>query len=85
MGAISNYGYMTLIEPDFAQNMISEMEEMFINLGLPEDDLEAQLEAMEEGFQPLKMFTNGLLYSIGGGAFFSAIIGLIMKKDIPDR
>ena len=75
--------YMTVIDPGMAEEALAASEEMLANFGLPEEQLEAQLEAMKVNFTPMGIIKNSLLYGAIMVAIITLIQGAIMKKEQP--
>lgn len=84
LSAIFQYVYITMIEPDFAATMVAEMEQMYLDMGLDEAQVDEAMKQVEGNFTATAMFTSGLLYSVGFGAFISLIVAAIMKKNPPE-
>lgn len=85
ISSLFGYLYMTVIEPDMAATMMSEMETMFENMGLPEEDYEAQLADMEARLDPMSSLTQGLMWAPAIGAVVSLITGATLKREPEKR
>jgi phosphoglycerol transferase MdoB-like AlkP superfamily enzyme len=75
-----NVLYMTIIDPNYVDNAMEKMEEMFTSLGMDESMMETQLEAARERMTIGSMIKNGLLWGNVLNAVFAAIIAAIMKR-----
>jgi hypothetical protein len=84
LGAIFNYVYMTMIEPDFATIMIDEMEQMYENMGMSDEQISAAMDQAAGSFEAGTMVRNGILGSLGMGGVISLILAAIMKKNPPE-
>lgn len=84
ISSLFGYLYMTLIEPDMAASILNEMETMFEELGLPEEQYTEQLAQMEARLDPTRALTQGIIGAPIIGAIFSLIIGAIVKKSPQD-
>ena len=80
LSTLYNYVYITMIDPAMITEVMEETQVMFEELGLPEDQIDEQMAAMEDRMNPTQQLTSGLLTSAGFGAIVSLIIGAIVKK-----
>ncbi|MEZ4960540.1 MAG: DUF4199 domain-containing protein [Saprospiraceae bacterium] len=71
--------YITVIDPGFAKDSVGKMEEFLASFGMPEDQMEEQLNKAMEGFTPMGMVINtaGLLVF---DAVIMLIVAAVMKK-----
>jgi hypothetical protein len=77
---IYNYIFMNFIEPDFMNQMAEVQNQVFLDQGLTEEQIEAANE-MSQSFQsPGIMAALGIVSYAIGGFIVSAIIAAIMKK-----
>lgn len=83
ISSLFGFLYMTVIEPDIADTMVAEMEVMFENMGLPEEQYLEELEKMEERLDPVGSLIQGLTWSPIIGGVVSLILGAILKKEPP--
>lgn len=72
--------YVTVIDPNFADEVINYTADMMSQWNLPEEEIDKAIAQTELQFTPSKMFLNSILYAAVGGLIVSAISGLIMKK-----
>ncbi len=77
-----NWFYSAVIDPNFVDDVISAMTDMFEGMGMPESEMEKQIEAAKVRFTPEGIFSTAIWAIV-----FSAVIGLIqaaiMKKKAP--
>lgn len=71
--------YMTVIDPDFAKDATGKMEEFMSKFGMPEDQMQEQLDKAMEGFTPMGMIKN-MLGILVFDALIMLIIAAILKK-----
>ncbi len=85
ISAISNYIFMTYIEPDMIERMIelgrSQIEESGQNL--TDDQIEMSLEMSRKFMQPWVMASMAIISSIFMGVIYSLVSGLILQKKKP--
>jgi hypothetical protein len=77
-----NLLYITVIDPDFANNMVSRMSEWFAEVGMDEAQIEAQTEQMRKGFTLNRQLFN-LVYIPIGAALIGLIVGAVAKRNPP--
>ncbi len=75
-----NLLYMTFIDPNYLENVLSATEEMMASMGAPQEVVDEQMASMREKMTPSGMMTQGLLYGAVGSAIISLIAAAIMKK-----
>jgi hypothetical protein len=80
IGSAFNILYMTVIDPNYAETVMSKMEEMFSNFGMDESMMETQLEATRNRLTTSAMLKNGLLWGNVINAVIAVIIAAIMKR-----
>ena len=77
---IYNYIFMSFIEPDFMNQMMEVQNQMLLDQGMTEEQIEAANE-MSQAFQsPGIMSAAGIISYAIGGFIVSAITAAIMKK-----
>jgi hypothetical protein len=77
---IYNYLFMSFIEPDFMNQLMEVQNQMLIDQGMSEEQIEAANE-MSQAFQsPGIMAAGGIIAYAIGGFIVSAITAAIMKK-----
>ena len=81
LSAAFNYFYQTVIDPELLPTMVEQMEEMYEKMGMSESQIETAMEQVRDGFEPSKMFVQGLMYAVIGGGIISLIVAAIMKKN----
>lgn len=86
IGAIFNYIYVTVINPNAVEQIKQQTEDMMLRMGTPEDVVNQAMEKSAADFD--KMATmSGLVSGVGMGlvmiAVISLIIALIMKRSRP--
>ncbi len=84
LSSIFGYIYMTVIEPDYAANMMAETIEMLESWGMEEEQLEEELAGKEEEFDPTRTTIQGIISTPFIGALCSLIIGATLKKGPSD-
>ncbi len=72
------------LDPNFIANMIIEMEEAYLNAGIPENMIEDMSQIMETGITAWTMFFYGLLNNIINGLIISLIVSIFIKKSSSD-
>ena len=85
ISAVFNYFYMTVIDPDMLSTMVEEMEVMYERMGMSESQIEAAMEQIRTGFEPTKMFVQGIIMSVIMGGIVALIVAAIMKKNPPEH
>jgi hypothetical protein len=74
--------YITVIDPDFANNMVSRMSDWFAEVGMDEAQIEAQTEQMRKGFSLNRQLLN-LAFAPVGAAVLGLIAAAAAKRNPP--
>lgn len=84
LNSVFNYVYTTFIDPTIIDQTLEATRGMYEMMGLDEDEIDEAIEQAKEN-QPGAVVTIGLGMFFGAitGLVFSAIIGLIMRKNPP--
>jgi len=87
IGAIFNYIFITVIEPDFvAQTMEYTREQMIAqNPNMTEEQMEMGLSISEKMMTPWIMSAMAIIVTLFFGFIISLIAGLIMKQNRPEN
>ena len=72
ISSVFNLLYITVIDPDFANNMVSRMSDWFAEVGMDEAQIEAQTEQMKKNFSLNRQLLNLAFVPVG-----AAVLGLI--------
>lgn len=85
LGVIFNYIFVTMIEPDFVNQMLEVTREQMIerNPEMTEDQMQVALDMTEKFMSPGLMAVFGIVASLFFGFIISLIAGLIMKQNRP--
>lgn len=85
IASLSNYIFMTYIEPDLVDQMIElgrrNLEES--GNGLSDEQIEMSLEMSRKFMQPWIMAAMGVIASVFMGVIYSLVAGLILQKKNP--
>ncbi len=84
LGQLFSYLYLTFIDPDMITNMIDCTRDRLEEMGMEGADLDDQMARMERQFENQTSIVRGLGISAIASAVFAAIMGLIMKKNVPE-
>ena len=68
-----NLLYMSVIDPNYIEKVMTATEEMMTNMGAPADVVDQQMASMREKMTISGMMMQGLMY----GVIFSAVVALI--------
>ena len=80
IGAIYQYVFMTIIEPDFMTQMMEIQNQKFSDGGMTEEQIEAANEMGKSFRSPLMIMAVSIIGSAILGFIISAITSAIMKK-----
>lgn len=89
IGQTYNYVFNTYIDPDYLSSVFEKMrsltEDMLINVGMDEDQIEMQLEKMDEASNVStgNQLMKGIIYGTIIGLVVSLIVAAIIKKKNP--
>lgn len=72
--------FINFIEPDFMEQVSLKLQQTWVDAGLSEEQIEAQLEMQKKMSGPVISSALGLLFYAFIGFVISAIAGAIMKK-----
>jgi hypothetical protein len=75
--------YMTVIDPGAMNEAMAATEEMLSNFGIPQSEIDKQLEEMEKNFTVSGILKNGLVWGSIFAAVVTAIQSAIMKSEPP--
>jgi hypothetical protein len=86
LGAIYNYVFVTVIEPDFVAQMMEITKEQMIeqNPDMTEEQMEMGLSITEKFMSPGIMSAMAIIFTLFLGFIISLISGLIMKQNRPE-
>jgi len=86
IGAIFNYIFVTMIEPDFVNQMLELTRENMLenNPEMTDEQVEMGLSITEKMMQPWIMSALAIIVSMFFGFIISLIAGLIMKQNRPE-
>ncbi len=82
ISSVFNLLYITVIDPDFANNMVSRMSDWFAEVGMDEAQIEAQTEQMRKGFSLNRQLLN-LAFAPVGAALIGLIAAAAAKRNPP--
>jgi len=87
IGSIFSYLFVTVIEPDFAVNMMeaSRVKMLDQNPEMTEEQMEMALGITEKMMSPGILMAIGIIASLFFGFIISLITGLIMKQNRPEH
>ena len=85
IGSIFTYLFVTVIEPDFAVNMLEATETKMIeqNPNMSSEQMEMALSMTEGMMKPWIMVAIGIIATLFFGFIISLVVGLIMKQNRP--
>jgi len=85
IGSLFTYLFVTVIEPDFAANMLEVTETNMVeqNPNMTSEQMEMALSMTEGMMQPWIMVAIGIIATLFFGFIISLIAGLIMKQNRP--
>jgi len=86
IGAIFNYIFVTVIEPDFANQMLEVTREKMYeqNPNMTEEQAKMGIDMTKKFLTPTMMTTFAIIASLFFGFIISLITGLIMKQNRPE-
>lgn len=82
ISSVFNLLYITVIDPDFANNVASRMADWFAEIGMDEAQIEQQTEKMKEGFTLSRQLLN-LAFAPVGAAVIGLIAAAVAKRNPP--
>lgn len=87
IGAIFNYVFVTVIEPDFVTQMLDMTREQMIeqNPDMQQDQMDMAMGVTEKMMQPTIMSAIGIIMTLFFGFIISLVSGLIMKVNRPEN
>ena len=87
IGALYNYIFVTVIEPDFVTKMLDMTREQIIeqNPDMPQDQMDMAMGISEKMMQPSIMSAIGIITTLFFGFIISLVTGLIMKVNRPEE
>ena len=81
LSGIFSFLYISIIEPDFLETTMGDMEELYGSLGMSEEQIEQAMEQVRNSLTPGRMILQSLISGLGFGSVISAIIAAIMKRN----
>jgi hypothetical protein len=78
------YFYYKILNPDYVETIITVIERQLINEGGP-DAVSAAVMIVRNDFSATAMMMKQIGINLVAGCLISAIIALILKKDVPHR
>lgn len=86
LGAVYNYVFVTVIEPDFVAQMMEITREQMIeqNPDMTEEQMEMGLSITEKFMSPGIMSAMAIIFTLFLGFIISLISGLVMKQNRPE-
>ncbi|MCG9880616.1 MAG: DUF4199 domain-containing protein [Bacteroidia bacterium] len=78
------YVFITFIDVDFIDNLMTESKKQLIESGATEDEIEQQMNAMSMVRSPWVLSIGGFLGNFFYGFVASLIIAFFVKRDDPD-
>jgi len=86
LGALYNFLFVTVIEPDFVTQMLEVTREQMIeqNPSMTEEQLEMGLSMSEKFMSPGIMSAMAIIFTLFLGFIVSLISGLVMKQNRPE-
>ncbi len=81
ISTLFNILYMTVIDPGFADTAAENMRGMFEGFNMPEDQIDASIEAAKANFTVGGLVKQGLLWGNVMNAVIALIVAAIMKKN----
>ncbi len=87
IGALYNYIFVTVIEPDFVTQMLDMTRDQMIeqNPEMAQDQMDMAMGITEKMMQPTIMSAIGIIMTLFFGFIISLISGLIMKVNHPEN
>jgi len=86
IATIYGYIFMTIIEPDFMNQMLDAAREQMItqNPDMPQEQMDMAMGITEKMMEPWIMTAMGMIFTLFSGFIVSLISGLIMKQNRPE-
>jgi len=75
--------YFNVIDPDILSNILSQMEEKFVDKGMEESQIEVAMSWMSKMMSPIGMSIMAIIGTVITTTIFSLIVGAVMKKNPP--
>jgi len=87
IATIYGYIFMTIIEPDFANQMLEAAREQMItqNPDMGQEQMDMAMGITEKMMEPWIMTAMGMIFTLFFGFIVSLISGLIMKQNRPEH
>jgi len=87
IGALFNYIFITIIEPDFVAQMLDMTREQMIkqNPNMPQDQMDMAMGISEKMMKPWIMSAISIVATLFFGFIVSLVSGLIMKQNRPEN
>lgn len=85
IGQLFNYVYLNFIDPDMLANSIEGIREMYENMGMDEGTIDEAMVRVEQQMDKQKTLLGSLPVTLIVNAVVAAIVGLIMKKNVPEN
>ena len=77
------YLLVTFIDPDYMANMMKAVEEMYLEKGMSEDQVEMAMKMVGKMQTPLLLMISSIFGFVLMGTFFSLITSAFIKKEKP--
>ncbi|KAA3621139.1 MAG: DUF4199 domain-containing protein, partial [Bacteroidetes bacterium] len=84
IGQLFNYVYLNYIDPDMLANSMEGIREMYENMGMDEGTIDEAMVRVESQMDKQKTLLGSLPITLVVNAVVAAIVGLIMKKNVPE-
>jgi len=86
IATIYGYIFMTVIEPDFANQMLEAAREQMItqNPDMGQEQIDLAMGITEKMMEPWIMTAMGMIFTLFFGFIVSLIAGLVMKQNRPE-
>lgn len=75
---------LKVFDPGVVQQMIVEVEEAYLAMGMPEGRVEELSEALKEGLTPWTMFFSNVFDVLLSGLIVGVIVGIFVKRKSDD-
>lgn len=87
IGALYNYVFITVIEPDFVSQMLDMTRDQMVeqNPDMTQEQMDMAIGISEKMMQPSIMSAIGIIATLFFGFIISLISGLIMKQNRPEN
>ncbi|MCB0651686.1 MAG: DUF4199 domain-containing protein [Saprospiraceae bacterium] len=84
IGQIFNYVYFNYIDSELLSNSMDCIREMYEKMGMDEATIEEAMSKAGDQMDKQKSLVGALPMALGINAVVAAIVGLIMKKSVPE-